>query len=154
MGDFNIKVKAGEFNKTLEKLARRLESATEEVRSNVHTEMQIIGNDLVTKIKLSMRNTPRASHFYKRGNKSHHPSMRGNPPAIDSGDLVNSILFDDPKTLQVEIGATQMHGLYLEDPENRGLNRKWLQPAYEEEEDRIVDRLVDSASAAMGEALK
>lgn len=40
----------------------------------------------------AMRNTPRiAGREYKRGGKMHNPSAPGNPPAIDSGNLVAMI---------------------------------------------------------------
>lgn len=145
--NYQIKVRVGDLHKELRRMAERIGESSERVESNVHTEMQIIGNDLVNKIKLSMRNTPKANYFYKRGQKRHYPSKKGNPPAVDSGDLINSIIFDDPKSLQVEIGSTMVHGRILE--ESKKLNRKWLMPAYEENEDDIVERIMKSASAAM-----
>lgn len=41
---------------------------------------------------ISMRNTPRMLKTYRRGGKVHHPSAPGFPPAIDRGDLVNSLV--------------------------------------------------------------
>jgi hypothetical protein len=42
----------------------------------------------------SMRHTIRASWSYKRGTKTHFPSLPGQPPAVDSGNLWKGIMFD------------------------------------------------------------
>lgn len=55
---------------------------------------------LEREIKLAMKSTPRllgkatfnrTARVYKRGNKVHHPSAEGSPPAVDRGRLINSI---------------------------------------------------------------
>lgn len=43
-------------------------------------------------IKRGMQKTPKTGNVYPRGKKKHIASSEGNPPAIDTGRLVNSIL--------------------------------------------------------------
>ena len=82
----------------------------------------------------SMQNTNRASWFYKRGSKVHHPSAPGSPPAIDTGDLIKSLIVDVRKDA-VEFGATDAapHGVLLEKGTKRMAARPWLNPAVEKE---------------------
>jgi len=94
----------------------------------------------------SMQSTNRASWFYKRGGKAHYPSAPGNPPAIDTGDLIKSLIVDVRKDA-VEFGATDAapHGALLEKGTKRMKARPWLQPAVDEEMPGIktdVDNLI------------
>ena len=43
-------------------------------------------------IKRGMQKTPKTGNIYPRGKKKHIASSEGNPPAIDTGRLVSSIL--------------------------------------------------------------
>jgi hypothetical protein len=152
MGAFKINIKLEKLPKEFKKIAKNLKKADESIQSNLNVEMKIIGNDLVNKIKMSMRNTQRdLTKSYIKGNKIHHPSKKGQPPAIDTSDLVNSILFDNPKNLELEFGSTQKHGAYLEDRDKTGLDRPFLDPMYNQEEDSIINRISEVVSLQLGD---
>lgn len=147
-------VKIEQLPQEFKRIAKNLKNADEQIQSNIDIEMKILGNEIINKIKMSMRNTQRDfTKSYKKGNKIHHPSKKGYPPAIDTGDLINSILFDNPKNLELEFGSTIKHGAYLEDRDKTGLDRPWLDPMYDQEEDRIINRIAEVVSIQLGEII-
>lgn len=91
----------------------------------------------------SMQETSRAPWFYKRGNKRHYPSAPYNPPAIDGGGLVRSILVD-ARDDEIEVGAQMEYAPYLEDGTEKMKERPFLEPAYEEEIPKIKKNILDS----------
>jgi HK97 gp10 family phage protein len=106
------------------------------IRVDVTNELISGVNNIRNEIILSMRNTKRASHFYYRGGQRHYPSAPFNPPAIDKGELVQSIVMDAKqsigKEVSVEIGAVGApYGKYLEDGTKKMKPRPWLAPAVE-----------------------
>lgn len=147
-------IKIEQLPQEFKRIAAKIKKADKTIQSNIDVEMQVLGNELINKIKMSMRNTQRDfSKSYKKGRKIHHPSKKGSPPAIDTGDLVNSILFDTPKNLELEFGSTQKHGAYLEDRDGTGLDRPWLDPMYDQEEERIINRIYEVVSTQLGEII-
>jgi len=97
-------------------------------------------NDIRNTIILSMRNTPKDGRHYKRGKKFHVASSPGNPPAIDSGELLRSIIFD-VRPMEVEIGDSGGGAYYefLEEGTKKMDARPSLGPAVELHEKEIVD---------------
>ena len=72
------------------------------------------------------------------GKKGHHPSLPGNPPAVDTGTLRRSITYTvDEKNLVGYVGSVindPPYGAYLEMAEygsSRMKPRPWLKPATE-----------------------
>ena len=107
------------LNRDLNKIGEELNEAAMEVSGEVAEEFTIGANKIRNTIIKSMRDTKRAPWFYwrskgrkvkKRGTgflksaKKHHPSVPGEPPAIDHGELVRSIMFDVGK-MKMEIGS-------------------------------------------------
>ena len=112
------------------------------------------GNDLVKDIKMSMRNTLRDYDVgYKRGNKIHHPSAPGNPPAIDSGELWRSIIMQVMMPSGIEVGATAgaPYAGWLEDGTEDGTMeaRPWLEPALDRLEEQINRKIRQRVQSAM-----
>lgn len=117
-----IKERASKLNDNLEK---SIKLCVEKVRSD---------------IQYSMANTSRNMNvtYYKNNKtKAHHPSLPGNPPAPDTGNLRESIRYevhnDDGKVYGI-VGSTQKkpdYGLYLEygTSDGRIAPRPWLRPA-------------------------
>jgi len=98
-----------------------------------------------TSIK-SMQTTNRASWYYKRKDKIHHPSAPGNPPAIDTGGLLNALIVDVGRR-RAEFGATDAapYGRLLEKGTKNMSARPWLEPAVDKEMPGImsdVDNLI------------
>lgn len=84
-------------------------------------------NEMIT----SMRNTPRMLKSYKRGRKVHHPSAPGFPPAIDRGDLGNSLVPEKTKD-GANIGSIITNPPYpefLELSTSKMDERPWAEPA-------------------------
>lgn len=65
----------------------------------------------------------------------HHPSIAGNPPAVDTGTLRRSITYTvDEKNLVGYVGSVindPPYGVYLEYGTSRMKPRPWLKPATE-----------------------
>jgi len=103
-----------------------------------------------------MRNTPKTGRHYKRGKKTHIASSPGNPPAIDSGELLRSIMFDVRK-MEIEVGVEggAPYAEYLETgtfkvtaesitPTELIESRPFLNPAVEKHHKEIIDDIGDS----------
>lgn len=89
-------------------------------------------------IKYEMAHTPRdMSKSYYTNNKTnaHHPSLPGNPPAPDTGNLRNSIRYEihvEGKEVYGIVGSTQKdpdYAVYTEYGTSKMAPRPWLRPA-------------------------
>lgn len=89
-------------------------------------------------IQDSMAKTPRdttKTYFTNNKTKGHHPSLPGNPPAPDTGNLRNSIRYEvhgSGTEVYGIIGTTQKnppYGTYLEYGTSKMAPRPWLRPA-------------------------
>lgn len=72
--------------------------------------------------------------------KPHQASAPGEAPAIDTGELAQSInikVSDDGGT--GEVGTDKKHGLYMEYGTSRVAARPWLKPAFESSLDKIKE---------------
>lgn len=74
-------------------------------------------------IQLGMRNTPKTGNTYERGGKTHIASSAGNPPAMDTSRLVNSIQIKPSSPSIKPVGKVftnveyaQMLELYMDRP--------------------------------------
>ncbi len=74
-------------------------------------------------IQLGMRNTPKTGNTYERGGKTHIASSAGNPPAMDTSRLVNSIQIKPSSPSIKPVGKvftnveySQMLELYMDRP--------------------------------------
>lgn len=75
-------------------------------------ELNAIGLEIRNNIIQNMRNTQKRPPNGE-DKKAHRPSMPGNPPAIDSGRLVNSFEINSRKT-SVEVGTNVLYAKFLE----------------------------------------
>ncbi len=95
---------------------------------------EVVGTaiDIRNTVILSMRNTPKTGRVYRRqkGKKRHVASSPGNPPAIDTGELIRSIT-TDARRRTVEVGAEigAPHSLFLEKGTDKMGARPFLEPA-------------------------
>lgn len=140
------------LNKDLDKISRKLVKSADTMNSWVDKELTYYGNEMRNTIIKSMRSTRRSSIGYLRGkNKYHYPSLPYNPPAIDYGHLVRSVMFD-VGNMQMTIGSKAHeapHGLFMEFG-TKGLAgmghiiepRPWLAPGVAEH--------IDSLRASIG----
>lgn len=97
----------------------------------------------------SMRDTPTQSIGYHTYNKKvlHYPSLPNNPPAVDTGTLRRSITFDvgtDESKVTGRVGSTILdppYGAYLEFGTSRMIQRPWLRPALERNQEVIKEHI-------------
>ena len=77
-----------------------------------------------------MRETPKTGRAYKRGKEIHIASSPGNPPAIDSSELVSRIIASASRD-EIEVGAKAgaPHGKWLEKGTLKMEKRPFLEPA-------------------------
>ncbi len=104
-------------------------------------------NDII----LSMRNSPATGKRYSRGGgKVHIASSPGNPPRVDTGNLIGSIIMDD-RVDEFEVGSIisdPPYPEYLEDGTKKMKARPWLTGPFEvnkEKVERDVVRVVERA---------
>lgn len=126
------------------KLANTIALCCEKVRSDIQS---------------SMAQTPRnTSKSYYTNNKkiAHHPSLPGNPPAPDTGNLRNSIRYEihgqNSKEVYGVVGSTQKdppYGTYLEYGTTRVAPRPWLRPAMIKNESFIRKSLADAVKKTL-----
>lgn len=101
----------------------------------------------VADIQEAMRST---TTMPSRRAKTGRVSVPGAPPAIQTGNLVGAIDFDDSKLdskLRIEVGVTALapYGVYLEHGTPRVAARPFIEPAAEsmqEELDAAVDAMI------------
>lgn len=128
------------LNKKLHKIGKELQKAAADIPDVITQELVIGANLIRNTIIQSMRSTKRAP--WTTGKAGHHPSMPGHPPAVDTGELLRSIMFD-ARPMEVEIGTFggAPYGKWLETGTSKMEARPWLEPAVEEHADDIVKRI-------------
>ena len=99
----------------------------------------------------SMRDTqtdPNVSYFTHNKSIPHHPSIAGNPPAVDTGTLRRSITYKvDEKEMVGYVGSTIFnppYGAYLEYGTSRMKPRPWLRPALEKSLPKIKELFLNA----------
>jgi HK97 gp10 family phage protein len=96
-----------------------------------------------------------ASVSYYSHNKKipHHPSIAGNPPAVDTGTLRRSITYTvDEKELVGYVGSVikdPPYGAYLEYGTSRMKPRPWLKPATEKSLETIKRLLAGAVKVGL-----
>lgn len=154
------------LNKNLNKISKELFRSVDKIPVNITKELAIGANDIRNTIIKSMRDTPKTGRHYKRGKKFHIASSPGNPPAIDFGELVRSIVFD-VREMEVEVGSEggAPYSEFLErgtlkifdesiTPLERMAPRPWLAPAVEKHHQEIIDNVGKEAFDIIGKSFE
>ncbi len=129
------------LNKDLNRIGEELFKTAQKVPDKITKRLAMGANDIRSTIILSMRDTPKDGRTYKRGKKKHIASSAGNPPAIDSGELIRSIVFD-VRDMEVEVGSIiddPPYPRWLEEGTEKMEARPWLEPAVEKHEKEIIN---------------
>lgn len=128
-----------------------LNDGLEDMGSNISAKavsaMKAAAQIVRDEIAVSMAHTPRdysKSYYHHNSKTPHHPSMPYNPPAIDSGDLRESLHWDvrdEGDRIVMEVGSimTEEYPAWLEKGTSRMAPRPWLRPAFEKKSDQIID---------------
>jgi len=149
------------LNRKLGKIGDDLNKAAEKIPGEIAKRLHIGANDIRNTIILSMRNTKRGKRFYWRSKgrkvkksgtgflksaKRHYSSAPGEPPAIDYGGLIRTIMFD-VRGMEMEVGskAGAPYSEFLEFGTPKMEARPWLNPAVEKHEKEILDNIGEGA---------
>ena len=97
-------------------------------------------NDIRNTIIITMKNTKRSGNFRKatKSGKKHYHSEPGYPPAIDTGELKDSYLFN-VRNMTGEIGSGKEYAPWLEDGTKKMDARPVLEPSVNAHKDGIID---------------
>ena len=137
----------------LNQLSDFLTAAASRLPDNLEKVIKLCCKKVSDDIKYSMDHTernPDRTYYTNNKTKGHHPSMPGNPPAVDTGNLKNTIKYEvykDEKEVYGVVGTTQKdpdYGAYLEYGTTKGgwggkgmAPRPWLKPAMRKNNDFI-----------------
>lgn len=91
--------------------------------------------------------TPGSGEVYTRGSVSHRASAPGQPPAIDTGNLIGSVHVDEITPTQAILGVHAEYAEYLEFGTYKMEARPFLRPALDEHEGEIVAAVRDTVAA-------
>lgn len=118
-----------------------LEKTLPAVKENLEKTIKLCCKKVSDDIKFNMAHTPldmSKTYYSNNKTKAHHPSLPGNPPAPDSGNLRRSIRYElnsEGNIIYGIVGTTQKdppYGAYLENAEygsSKMAPRPWLRPA-------------------------
>lgn len=137
-------------NKDIENFKKYLSQITpgleEKLKDTIGLCCQKVRSDIQTSMAQTPRNTS-VTYYTNNKTKGHHPSLPGNPPAPDTGNLRNSIRYEvngSGKSVCGIVGTTQKdppYGAYLEYGTSRMAPRPWLKPAMNKNADWIRSML-------------
>lgn len=136
------------LNKKLDQIGAALLEEANNVKSEVGKILLNGGIEIRNDIIKSIQQTPRQTDWFyprQKGKKKHYPSKEDNPPAIDSGNMIRTIVFD-AKESKLIIGSIQTDPPYPEwleiPPKNARYGaRPWLAPAVDRQEPIIIKNL-------------
>jgi HK97 gp10 family phage protein len=127
-------------NKAIDKVMDKLESQVSDYYKII---ISYAVNEVRNQSILGIQSTPKTGKSYKRGGKSHTASSAGNPPAIDSGTLVNSIKYEYDMAKDIFRGEVSAATEYAADLEFGTVNmaaRPFMQPALEKSRTKILNK--------------
>lgn len=142
-----LTVEIKDLNKTLRKIGQNLNKAGQKLTGELDKVLFIGGNDIRNDIILSMvpgrRTTGPSGIIYKRGNISHQASAPGEAPAVDTGQLLRTILFEaGNNTLEVGSAGGAPYSEFLEDGTKNMEPRPFLQPAVDKNTKKITENIM------------
>lgn len=94
-----------------------------------------------TYVKTSMAEGGKSGELYSRGGRSHRASAPGEAPAVDYGNLYNSIQIEEVTPERAIVSASAEYAEHLEFGTSRMAARPFMRPAVDEHEREIVDAI-------------
>lgn len=109
------------------KVTTRLKGFNQQSLDAIHFRLVQGANELRNKMINSMRDTPKTGMKYRRGKRWHIASSPGNAPAVDSGELLRSIVMNEGiDFVEVGVKSGAPHGRYLEEGTKHMKKRPFL----------------------------
>lgn len=145
---------------TFDQFSKFLEERASGITDNIERAIELCGEKIRSDIQYDMAHTPlNMERNYYSNNKTipHHPSLPGNPPAPDTGNLRESIRYEVNKNGEEVygiVGSSQKdadYGLYLEygTSDGRIAPRPWLRPAMRKNNDFIKSTMAKAVQKTL-----
>lgn len=122
----------------LSQLSDFLKERASTITAHMEVAIKRCGEKIRSDIQYDMAHTPldmSKSYYTENETKAHHPSLPENPPAVDSGNLRESIRYEihkEGKEVYGVVGSTQKdpnYAVYTEYGTSKMAPRPWLRPA-------------------------
>lgn len=133
--------------KRLQKVNKSMLEMSNQMMTFLEIELFKFVQDARTRVIKSMRDTPKSGTSYKRGRKTHIASSEGNPPAIDTGNLISRIVgVVEGNTATIGVAKGAPYAEFLEPPIGN-LNRPFLldnvKDEFKKQDSNILKNIID-----------
>lgn len=149
--DMNIK----EFQEILQRNASHVPDALEKAIKSCCKKVQ---DDIW--VSMAKTQVDSSKSYYKNNARiAHHPSLPGHPPAVDTGNLRESINYEvhnEKKEVYGIVGSTQKdpdYAVWMEYGTSRIAPRPWLSPAMQKNNTFIRTQLKNAVERTMKEGV-
>lgn len=143
---------------TPEEFSKYLSKISPKIKHSLVNTIKLCCKKVQDDIQYSMAHTERntsVSYYTNNKTKAHHPSLPGNPPAVDTGNLRESIRYEvheEEKEVYGVVGSTQKdpnYAVYTEYGTSRMAPRPWLRPAMEKNNDWIRKSIARAVASGL-----
>lgn len=147
---------------TMKQFSEYLSQVAPLIEDNMSKSIKLCCDKVRSDIQESMAKTERdmsKTYFTNNKTKAHHPSMPENPPAVDSGNLRNSIRYEvhsEGSEIYGVVGSTQKdpdYAVYTEYGTTKGgwggkgmAPRPWLRPAMQKNNEWIRKSMANAVA--------
>lgn len=140
---------------TLDQFSKYLSQVAPQIEDNMNKSIKLCCEKVRSDIQESMAKTERdmsKTYFTNNKTKAHHPSLPGNPPAPDTGNLRNSIRYevhDEGSEIYGVVGSTQNdpdYAVFTEYGTNKMAPRPWLRPAMQKNDEWIRKSIANAVA--------
>lgn len=140
---------------TLDQFSKYLSQVAPQIEDNMSKSIKLCCDKVRSDIQESMAKTERdmsKTYFTNNKTKAHHPSLPGNPPAPDTGNLRNSIRYEvhgEGSEIYGVVGSTQKdpdYAVFTEYGTNKMAPRPWLRPAMQKNNEWIRKSIANAVA--------
>lgn len=119
----------------------RIPAIQAQLRPSVIQVVSKTAHDVEAGVKLEMR-APKSGRVYRRGSRSHQASAPGQAPAVDYGQLINSIqVSPETPALTMTVGTNVEYAMALEYGSRRVAPRPVWRPVAEKLRKPFIDAM-------------
>lgn len=142
------------LNRSLGQINRRIREAGEKLDKEIDKVLFKGGNQIRNTIINSMVSDRRKEGPSGRFYGKHRASAKGEAPAVNTGELLRSILFEVNNN-EMEVGSAggAPYSEYLEDGTKNMAPRPFLMPAVEKHEKEILDQMAAVTTSIIERAI-
>jgi len=143
----------------VQELIAALEAVGKDAVAEIGAAVTKTALDVDRDIKKRMQSSPASGRLYRRGkgrnrSRTHRASAPGQPPAIDTGRLINSIMFRQETPLTATVSSNAIYAARLEygGGDSRGVYiapRPSWRPAVEKMRPKLAERIERALRDAM-----